>query len=241
MSASRSSRGSRPLAIAHRGASGQRPENTLAAFELAVEQRADMIEIDLHRCADGDIVIRHDEELLSLGGSGEIADSTLTEIRLLDAGDGERIPTLDAVLDGFGQRIPFNLEIKRGTAGEYEGLESETLRAVSARGLLDGTLFSSFYDGVLRRLREQEQRARLAVLVSPRRPEQIFERAEAVAAEAVNPWHGLATPELVTEAHARGLAVYPYTVDDPEVMRRLLDDGVDGMFTNFPERLLALL
>ena len=78
MSASRSSHGSRPLAIAHRGASGQRPENTLAAFELAVEQRADMIEIDLHRCADGDIVIRHDEELVSLGGSGEIADGLLT-------------------------------------------------------------------------------------------------------------------------------------------------------------------
>jgi glycerophosphoryl diester phosphodiesterase len=231
----------RPLVIAHRGASGLRPENTLPAFELAIEQRADLIEIDLHRSADGHIVVRHDEELESLGGQGEIADADLATIRSLDAGGGEQIPTLDEVLDGFGARIPFNLEIKRGSACEYPELERQTLAAVEMRGLLGVTLFSSFYDGVLGRLRAQSPRARLAVLVSARHSERIFERAAAIGAEAINPWFGLATRERIDEAHANGLAVYPYTVDDADRMRDLLDRGVDGMFTNHPDRLRSLL
>ena len=83
-----------PLVIAHRGASGTLPENTLPAYELAARQRADMIEIDLHRTRDGEMVVTHDEDLAGLGGRGEIADATLAEIRSLDAGNGERVPIL---------------------------------------------------------------------------------------------------------------------------------------------------
>src|SRR5688572_1875529 len=125
----------RPLVIAHRGASGERPENTLPAYALAVEQRADMIEIDLHRTRDGAIVIAHDERLAGLPGGREIAACTLAEVRGVDAGGGERVPTLDEVLDGFAARIPFNLEIKRGVAAEYDGIEAATLSALAARGL----------------------------------------------------------------------------------------------------------
>ena len=102
----------RTQVIAHRGASGYRPQNTLAAYELAVEQRADMIEIDLHRSRDGAIVIRHDEELQSLGGRGDIVEMDLAEIETLDGGQGEKIPTLDEVLDQFGTKMPFNLALK---------------------------------------------------------------------------------------------------------------------------------
>ena len=86
------------LVIAHRGASRERPENTLPAYALAVEQGADMIEIDLHRTRDGALVVAHDAELAGLGGRGEIADATLGQVRALDAGAGERVPTLDEVL-----------------------------------------------------------------------------------------------------------------------------------------------
>ena len=91
----------RPLVIAHRGASAQRPENTLPAYEKAIEMRADMIEIDLHLTRDREIVITHDEELAGLGGQGEIADASAGEIRALDVGGGDRVPTLDEVLDGW--------------------------------------------------------------------------------------------------------------------------------------------
>jgi glycerophosphoryl diester phosphodiesterase len=229
-----------PLVIAHRGASGYRPENTLSAYDLAVEQRADMIEIDLHRTRDGATVVTHDAELDGLGGRGEIADATLAEIRALDAGDGQRVPTLDEVLDHCGARIPFNLELKWARRGDYPGLEAAALAAVEGRGWLDRTLFSSFRDSILSRLRQLAPRARLALLLSPRHPERALERARALGAEALNPWRDLASAEFVDGAHAAGLAVYPYTVDDQGEMRRLLDRGVDGMFTNFPDRLLDL-
>ncbi len=231
----------RPLVIAHRGASGQRPENTLSAFQLAVEQRADMIEVDLHLSRDDAIVVRHDEDLASLGVAREIRAADLAEIRRLDAGDGERIPTLDEVLDRFGSKIAFNLELKTGSQGAYPGLEAAALHAVEARGLLASTLFSSFCDGVLGRLRALSRRARLAVLVSARRPLGPIERARAVGAEALNPWFGLASAPWVEAAHTARLAVYPYTVDAPADVRSCLEAGVDGIFTNFPDRLRELL
>ena len=231
----------KPLVIAHRGASAYRPENTLAAYALAVEQRADMIEIDLHRTRDGAVVVCHDAGLEGLGGSGEIADATLDEVRALDAGGGERVPTLEEVLDGFGPRIPFNLELKRGAREAYAGLEEAAARAVTARGLLERTLFSSFYDPDLALLRQVCPGARIALLLSRRHPQGALERARALGAEALNPEAALVTPELISQAHGAGLAVYPFTVDDPEAMRRLLAWGVDGLFTNVPDRMRSLI
>ncbi len=234
-------RSTRPLVIAHRGASGTLPENTPPAYQLAIEQRADVIEIDLHRTRDGAIVVAHDESLEGLGGRGENADAVFREVRALDAGGGERVPTLNEVLDRFGPRVPLNLELKRGTRAPYPGLEAATLAAVVERGLMGTTLFSCFEDAVLQRLRELSGSARVALLLSPRNADRPLERARAVGAEALNPWVGLAKPELIEAAHAEGLAVYVFTVDAQDEMRRLLDLGVDGLFTNHPDRLRAML
>jgi len=231
----------RPLVIAHRGASGHLPENTLPAYQLAVEQGADMIEIDLHRTRDAAVVITHDEDLCGLGGRGEICDASLAEVRALDAGRGERVPLLAEVLDRFGSRIAFNLELKRGTRAEYPGVEAEALAAVQQRGLLARTLFSSFYDPVLARLRQLSGAARIALLLSHQSAERPIERARLLGAEAINPWRGLVRRELVEAAHDAGLAVYVFTVDEVDEMQRLLALGVDGLFTNFPDRMRALL
>jgi glycerophosphoryl diester phosphodiesterase len=233
--------GGPPLVIAHRGASGHRPENTLPAFALAVEQRADMIETDLHRTRDGAIVVTHDEELAGLGGRGEIADATLADVRGLDAGGGERVPTLDELLDGFAARIPFNLELKRATRGEYDGLEAEVLDAVAKRGVLERTLFSSFYDPVLARLRRLAPEARLGLLISPRYARDVLARARELGAEAIHPEATLVERALVEQAHAAGLRVFAYTVDAEPEMERLLALGVDGLFTNFPDRMRRLV
>jgi glycerophosphoryl diester phosphodiesterase len=230
-----------PLVIAHRGASAARPENTLSAFALALEQGADMIEIDLHRTRDGALVVAHDEDLERLGGRGEIGDATLAEIRQLDAGEGQRVPTLDEVLDRFGARIPFNLELKRGSAAEYPGLERATLEAVERRGLLDQTLFSSFQDAVLERLRGLAQTARIGVLVGPRSSGRWLERARAVGAETVHFWVSLVNEDVIEAAHAAHLGVLVYTVDAVNEMRRLLGLGLDGLFTNRPDRLRGLV
>jgi len=200
-----------------------------------------MIEIDLHTTRDGAIVITHDESLERLGRRGEVADATLEEIRRLDAGGGAVVPTLEEVLDAFGERIPFNLELKRGSHSEYRGMEAVSVEEVARRGLLGQTLFSSFFPPVLERLREVSPEVRIAVLISPRFPQGAIERARRVGAEALNPERSLASQELVEAAHAEGLAVYVYTVDDGGEMRRLLDLGVDGLFTNHPRRMRAIL
>ena len=232
----------RPLLIAHRGSSGERIENTLDAYELAVAQRSDMIEIDLHQTADGGVVVAHDEHLPGLPGEGAIGAATLDAVRGLDLGGGARVPTLDEVLDLVAPRIPFNLELKVGPGGvAYEGLEGRVLDALRARGLDASILFSCFDDGVLRRLREAAPQARIGVLVSGHAPRGWQARCEAVGAEAVHLWRGLAGHGTIQEAHAAGWAVYVYTVDDPGEMRRLLRAGVDGIFTNYPSRLRALL
>ena len=236
----------RPLVIAHRGSSGERPENTLPAFERAIEQSADMIETDLHLSRDGVVVIHHDAELERLGEQGEIRDRTATELAAMNAAPGagvaEKMPTLLDILDGFGDRMQFNLELKVGRDdAAYDGLEDIVLSAVEERGLMPRMLFSSFYDPILARLRERSASARIALLVSPRAPVAIFERAARVAAEAINPEIRLVTKELVGQAHAEGLRVYPYTANESKEMERLLDCGVDGIITNHPARLHAIL
>lgn len=227
--------------IAHRGSSGERPENTLPAYRLAVAQRADMIEIDLHRTRDGAIPITHDALLEHLGGDGEIADATIAQVRALDAGGGERVPLLDEVLDEFGPQIPLNLELKVGTRGPYAGLEAATLAAVERRALLPLTVFSSFYDDVLAELRRRSAAARIALLISRRSEHDWARRARALRAEALNPELAQVTPELVRAAHGEGLAVYVFTVDPEPQMLRMLELGVDGLFTNHPARLRRLL
>ncbi len=221
--------------IAHRGASAYRPENTISAYELAIEQRADMIEVDLHTTRDGVVAISHDAGLGHLGGSGEIADVTWLELQELDAGDGQRVPCLDEVLDRFGAQIPFNLEIKTHSRGRYPGLEEAAVSAAEQRGILDQVLFSSFDRQVLANVRARSAQARVGLLLSPADPGSPIERAQALGAEAINPHVLLASTELVEAAHAADLAVYVYTVDAPETMQRLIDAGVDGLFTNTPD------
>jgi len=229
------------MVIAHRGASAHRPENTLSAYALALEHGADMIEIDLHLTRDGAIVIAHDAELERLGGRGVIGDATLPEVRALDAGGGERVPTLEEVLDHFGARVPFNLELKQGESGPYPGLVARTLALVRERGWMDRMLFSSFYDPVLRELRDLAPEARIGFLVSRRFPARAMERARAVGAEALHPELPLATPERIAEAHEAGLRVHVFTVNEEGDMRRLLEAGVDACFSDHPKRLRAIV
>jgi glycerophosphoryl diester phosphodiesterase len=231
----------KPLVIAHRGASAYRPENTHAAYDLAVAQGADMIEVDLHRTRDGAVVVAHDADLESIGGVGEIAGADFRAVRALDAGQGEQIPVLEEMLGAFGDQIPFNLEFKRSSGGPYGGMAEIVWQEIVARGLPGRTLFSSFYDPDLAELRERAPEARIGLLLSRRFPDAALDRARRLGAEALHPALPLVDAELVRSAHGEGLAVYVYTVDDPADMRRLVDLGVDGLFTNRPDVLRALV
>ncbi len=219
--------------IAHRGASRDAPENTVEAFELAVEQGAHMIETDLHLTRDGKVALVHDDEIDGVP-IGELDLERIHERR-------PDVPTLEHLLDGFGDRIRFNLELKRPRPGAYPGLESRVLREVERRDLLGRTLFSCFYDPVLATLRGLSAKARIGLLISRRAPIEIEKRARVLGAEAIHPELELATTEMVQSAHHRGFKVNVFTADDRDDQSRLLDMGVDGIFTNVPAQLRDLL
>ncbi len=219
--------------IAHRGASRDAAENTLEAFELAVEQGADMIETDLHLTADGEIALCHDDDI----DGTPIGELTLAQLReSLPAA-----PTLPELLDGFGGRIGLNLEFKRPHAAAYPGLEARVLREVESRGLLEATVFSCFFDAVLATLRGLSKQARIGLLVSSRAPVAIEARANVIGAEAIHPARNLVTLEMVESAHRRGFSVNVFTVDNPDEQRSLIALGVDGIFTNIPAQLREIL
>jgi glycerophosphoryl diester phosphodiesterase len=207
-----------PLVIAHPRSSGERPENTLPAYALAVEQRADMIEIDLHRTRDGEIVIA--ARRAPARAARWARDRGVHVRRRARARDGElRVPVARRGARRIRRADSFQPRDQGRRQGAYPGIEAETLAALAARGLGRTILFSSFDDGVLQRLREADPRARIGVLVSGRARRRWLERCAAVG--------GRGGPLLEGARHrarggGRALArprVYVYTVDDPAEMR----------------------
>jgi glycerophosphoryl diester phosphodiesterase len=231
----------RPLVIAHRGASGSCPENTLAAFRRAEALGSDMIELDVQLSRDGEVVVIHDWTLdRTTTGSGPVGEHSLAELRALDAGSwfaptfkGERVPTLAEVLAGVRLRV--NVELK--PVGD-EGLEAAALAVVENAGALDRVVFSSFEAAALERLRARSRSASVAVLWETDRLEEAIVQMERVDARALHLRKDAATPSVLAQAAERTIRVRVWTVNEPADFRRLAIARVDGVFTDFPERFL---
>jgi glycerophosphoryl diester phosphodiesterase len=231
------------LNIAHRGASGRFPENTLSAFRGAIEDGAQMCELDVQLTRDRAVVVIHDKTVdRTTDGSGAVADLSLAEIRRLDAGakfqgaaiPGERIPTLDEVFAATAGRCGLNIELKAA------GAERKVAELMRARGAAGDSMVSSFNWHMLSALRRIDPEIRLGVLAE-KYPDRMLDEAGRLRAYAVNPRFDLATRELCDAAHARGFKVLAWTVDVPEAMRLLIDVGVDGIMSNHPARLREVL
>jgi glycerophosphoryl diester phosphodiesterase len=229
------------VVIAHRGASGTRPENTLAAFRRAHEIGAHMLELDVQLTRDGEVVVMHDWTLArTTDGGGDVSGRTLAEIRRLDAGRwfhpdyaGEPVPTLAEVLATVP--LPVNVELK---ARGPDGLERRALEVVRAAGALDRVVFSSFDAESLVRLRALSADVDIAVLWYRTRLAAGLDLLARVGATALHVRKDRVAPEGVREAVARGASVRAWTVNDVEESRRLEGLGVSAVFTDFPERFL---
>jgi glycerophosphoryl diester phosphodiesterase len=230
------------LIFAHRGARAHAPENTLLAFNVAFEVGADAIECDVQLSADGALVIIHDEKLnRTTNGRGPVSARTLAELRALDAGRGEHIPTLSEVLDlcrGRGRSV--NLELKAETVDAALAVAAAMERVLSvldesARRLV---LVSSFKLPALAQLKARLPWLRAATLHGGRewRRRDLCAPALEMGAEAVHPGINLVSPQVVRDAHARGLRVHVWTANRWSTLSRLLAWGVDGVFTDYPER-----
>jgi glycerophosphoryl diester phosphodiesterase len=236
----------KPWVIAHRGASGHAPENTLAAYERAVQLGAGFIETDLHLTRDARFVAIHDATLeRTTNGRGNVHDFTLAELRELDAGMwfdrefmGQRIPTLEEVLK-FGKEhdVIFYLEVKYDAAwGMHHSLVAELHKSQStARSIV-----ISFDESTLTALRMVDSTMMMGLLVD--RPREDFAKvAIELGVRQLCPRADLVTPKFVEEAHRVDLQVATWTADDAEVMRAVAAAGVDGIMSNFPDRLQSVL
>lgn len=227
-----------PVCVAHRGASGLEPENTLRAFEAAIRQGATWLELDV-RLVHGRLLVIHDQTLdRTTDGAGNLADHPLEALRALDAGQGQRIPFLEEVLDLAAGRARLVIEVKDGQA--TAALVSVLRDAIAGgRWRPERLLISAFDDHVLERTRALEPAIPVALLADKGAGNEVLEAAARLGAEAVHISRWSARGRFVAAAHARGLAVGVYPVHrlwEYRLMHRL---GVDSIFTDHPERALA--
>ncbi|MEJ7837622.1 MAG: glycerophosphodiester phosphodiesterase family protein [Thermomicrobiales bacterium] len=215
---------------AHRGASIEFPENTLAAFQRAVDLGTAGVELDVHLSRDGVPVVIHDESVdRTTNGSGKIADLTLAEIQVLDAGRGEKVPTLAEVFDIVAGKLKVDIEVKAAPAAAAVLLE------VARYPTLDW-LISSFYWDALRYVREQSATAELWVLWPSATDEAIAVGRE-IGATVLNLEYSTVTEEQVKRVAADGLRIGVWTVNDLTEAKWLRDIGVVAICTDDPARL----
>ena len=237
----------RPTIFAHRGASAHAPENTLASFQLAVQHNAPAIELDAKLTADSEVVVIHDQTVdRTTDGTGTVRKLPLAALREFDAGTkfnpkykGEKIPTLAEVFELIGNILFINIEITN-YASPLDALPVKVAELVKHHGLQERVLFSSFYGLSLRRAHRLVPQVPLGLLAFPGFKGS-FARSflgKLTPYQAIHPEAGDVTPRLIERSHHDNRRVHTYTVNDPQIMRRLFSLGIDGIFTDDP--LLAL-
>ena len=226
------------LSIGHRGARGHAPENTLQAVETGIRLGADWIEIDVQQHGE-ELLVFHDLRLeRCTNGQGRLTDVPLDKLRRLDAGQGQSIPFLWEVLDLIEARVPVNIEIKsgRGTAA----LLVETIRNyLSEQWTAEQFLVSSFHHPELYELKQMAPEIPVGALICGV-PLDWAACATELGAESLNISAEFVDERLIDDAHQRGLKVFAYTVNETEDMQGLCAMGLDGVFSDYPDRVLAL-
>lgn len=240
----------RPLNFAHRGASHEAPENTLAAFLLAAELEVDGVELDVQLTRDGEIVVIHDFALeTTTDGQGPVSDRTLAELKELDAGSwfdptfaGERIPTLQEVVETVGHRILLNIELKTASLRD-NGLAAAVARTIEDNHLLDQVVVSSFNPLAVWRIKMMNPWIPTGLLYAPDMPV-VLRRPwlrHLVHPEALHPHYSMVDNSYVRWTKERGYRLHTWTVDGPGEMWQLMRQGVDLIITNRPDLLTQVL
>ena len=230
------------IRIAHRGASGRAPENTLAAFKKALEIGVDAVELDLHGTADGEIVVIHDSTLdRTTDLHGHINETPLATIQSADAGGwfdaefaGEPVPTLTEALACIGKETIAVLEIKDPLIAEA------VVATIHETGTLNFTVVISFHTGVLQTIRTLEPRIATGWLIGNQdgniSPVRLCQQLGELGSSLLNVNHELITAEFAYEIRRRGIALWCWTVDDIARMGEMQTFGVQGITSNYPER-----
>jgi glycerophosphoryl diester phosphodiesterase len=232
--------------VAHRGATGYAPENTIAGFDLAVDMKADYIEIDVQRSKDGELVIIHDTTVdRTTDGTGKVGDLTLQQLQGLDAGSwkgesfaGESIPTFEEILDRYHGKVGILIELKAPEL--YPGIEEQVAEALKERNLdqpqNEKIIIQSFNFESMKKTDKLLPKVPVGVLTSNR----THTTAEALKefstyAEWFNPSYGIVTEEVVDQVHAQGMQIGSWTVRSQEAADFLYEMNVDAIITDYPD------
>jgi glycerophosphoryl diester phosphodiesterase len=228
----------RPLVISHAACGGHAPENTLAGIRQALSFGVDAIEIDVQASADGVPVLMHDLTVdRTTNGSGDVAKLPLSDLRLLDVG-GEPVPTLAEALDLTSRKVLLVIEIKQ------PGIEELIVQVVREREALSNVMAWSFFPQALDGMRIAEPRIPAGLLVSAEslaRWRRMRELALRTGLQAVSPFFEGVNEEIARDCQLSGLALYAWTVDSRKEISRLIELGIDGICTNFPDKAVSLL
>ena len=220
------------LRIGHRGAAGHAPENTLAAIWKARSFHADLIEVDLRETNDGHLVLLHDDTIdRTTNKTGPVAGMSLEQVQRLDAGKGQRIPTLEEALEIAAGHMGMILELK------VEGIGNDACAIVKRTGFRDPLIYASFMMDELHRVRQVDPLAKLMVLLPRNLPQDPVADVVAVRASHVGLHFSSVTPILLQTYHNLGRLVFTYTVNDPADIQRMRGLGVDGIISDFPDRI----
>lgn len=243
------------LNVAHRGASGYAPEHTLTSYKMGEQMHGDYIEVDLQMTKDGELIAMHDETLdRTTNGTGQVKDYTLDEIKELDAGswfnekypekanpeyEGLKVPTLEEVFQTFGKNANYYIETKSPEV--YPGMEEKLAEMVDEYRINKDTLLvQSFSSASLLKMNEIDPSIKLVQLMWYTSPAAISNaEVEAIKQYAVGigPNSAMIDKDYVQKTVQNGLEIHPYTVNEKEEMQKLIEWGVTGMFTNFPDLL----
>ena len=230
------------MCIAHRGASAYAPENTLAAFDLALALGISHIELDVHCTRDGQVVVMHDETIdRTTNGTGPVTNYTLTELRCLDAGAwfgaefvGQRIVAYAEILERYRGRMHIHTEIKGRTAH----LAQRAVNIIRHYDMTAQVTMTSFQQPPLQEVRTYAPELPTGWLVHEVN-ETIIMQARQLGFTQLCPLATTVTPALVRHLHAQGFVVRAWGVTNEALMRQVVDAGADGMTVNFPEKLSA--
>lgn len=240
----------RTLVFGHRGASGYAPANTIPAFELAAEQGADGIELDVHRAKDGYAVIVHDFTVDgTTDGRGRVTDMTLAELKALDAGSyfgesfkGVQVPTLDEVFEAVGKRLLVNVEIK-SEAQETDGVEQLVADVIARHNMQQRVIVSSFNPLALKRFRDALPAVPIGFLYSNNMPVDTTSMMQSLGLkhEARHPHESMIDAMYMAWAKSEAYRVNAWTINDPARAAELRDLGVDAIITDKPDTILAAI
>jgi len=219
------------IIIGHRGAAALEPENTLLSIKRAIDIGVDAIEIDVHLSKDKELVVIHDATVdRTTNGTGPVSGYSVQEIKRLDAGKGEAIPTLQEVIDLIDKRVMLIIELKE------EGTEGSVVDLLGRNNLFDKSCVISFWHRLVKTVKAMDSRIRTGVLLVGSPVDACV--ATRASADALVMKYTFVDRELVEMAHEKGLKVFIWNIDDRELLRPYVDMGVDAIGTNDPRVLV---